>query len=49
MRVFALIADEAVADYIVIDRDTLGFEYGRRQNHVIVCIRLLANRAAEGR
>jgi hypothetical protein len=38
----------ALADYIVVDLDRLGFPYGGRQNHVIVCIRFLRNRDTGG-
>ena len=41
MPVFALIAEDAVAVYIVVDRDKLGIPCGRRQNNVIVCMRFL--------
>ncbi len=49
MPVFAWIAEDAVADYIVVDRDKLGNQCGRRQNHVIVCMRFLGNRDSSGR
>ena len=49
MPVFALIAEDAVADYLVVDRDKLGIQFGRRQNHIIVCMRFLGKRVSGGR
>ncbi len=39
----------AVADYLVVDRDKIGIQCGRRQNHIIVCLRFLGNRDTGGR
>ena len=49
MPIFALIAEDAVADYIVVYRDKLVFQCGRRENHVIVRMRFLENRDTGGR
>ena len=49
LPVFAWIAEDAVADFIVVDRDKLGNQCGRRQNHVIVCMGFLGNRDSGGR
>jgi hypothetical protein len=49
MPVFALIAEDAVADYLVVDRDKLGNQCGRRQNHVVVYMRFLGKRVSGGR
>jgi len=39
----------AIHDYIVVDRDKLGIQCGRRQNHIIVCMRFLGKRVSGGR
>jgi hypothetical protein len=39
----------AIHDFIVVDRDKLGIHCGRRQNHIIVCMRFLGNRDTGGR
>jgi hypothetical protein len=49
MSGFALIASYAEADNIVVKPDKLGFQYMRRQNHVIDCMRFLGNRGTGGR
>jgi len=49
MPVFALIAEDAIANDIVVDRDKLGNQFGRRPNHILVCMRFLGNRDSGGR
>ena len=46
--VFALIAHDALADYIVVDRDTLGFQCGSRQKHVLSACDFLETVTQEG-